>query len=531
MFRRSVAFIACAAIAAVLLGAAGSGRAAARSPHRITPVPSLDPAATKTLFHRLAQGHDRLAGTAAVACRPLRVILYAQTDWRRLATKLAANASPCAQYYISVPPLTNSKTQERSDEAWRIRALGSNFHALAEIHRASWSTWVTGGNGTWYQAGVEARKNMAAAGFDVSQGDTWAVNEFGSGVRQGTGTARADMRDFVHGLFAGDGTLPTAKGVVWTAGMGQGTTDMSVYKPNLESWLQDTSFWADMSAYVSDWSQEAYGDFRNYGVPGSALRTRRDELNDYLQHELVLANAGPSSVATARSYLRAAYTPLANAAWAFTTGYGWTSIPSDQMQNYVSAQVYALRSFSAAQAQSQDRWGFAWAPTNSLGLSSSDFTSQTGAILDRLAAAIHDSAQPVAPGDPGFGACGPAGQNLWCNGQIAGATFNDAWRAFQVWGPVPGAPIGLRAYAGPKSVQLSWAAPSISGTSAITGYRIYRSASSAGPWAAVGAIGGTTTAYKDTAVAGGTAYYYRVTAVNSGGEGAASNVAGPVWPT
>jgi hypothetical protein len=432
--RASFAVIACAAAAAVLLGAAAPSPAASGSPHRITPVPSLDPAATKALWHRLAHGHGRLAGTPTTDCRPLRAIFYAQTDWRRLATKLAANASPCAQYYISVPPRTNDKTQERPDEAWRIRALGSNFHALAEINKSAWAAWVANGGGSWYQAGVEARQNMAAAGFDVSQGDTWAVNEFGSAIRQGSGTARADARDFVHGLFDGDGTLPTAKGVVWTIGIGQGTTYLTTYKTNLENWLQDSAFWTDMNAYVSDWSQEVYGDFRNYGVAGSALQDRRDYLNDYLQHVLVLANAGPETIAAARSYLQTAYAPLANAAWAHTSGYGWTSISYRQMENYVSAQTYALRSFSAAQAQPQDRWGFAWAPNNSLGLSSTDFKSQTGKILDRLGTAIHDSAQTVDPNDPGIGACGPRGQNQWCKGQIDGAWFNDAWKTFQAWG-------------------------------------------------------------------------------------------------
>ncbi|HJQ49308.1 MAG TPA: PASTA domain-containing protein [Gaiellaceae bacterium] len=405
---------------------------AAPVPHARTPVvASLDPAATAALWNRLARGHERLAGPVTTDCRPLRAIFYAQTDWLRLATTLASSASPCAQYYISVAPLVADKTQERADQAWRIRALGSNFHALAEINMSAWRTWVTGGGGSWYQAGVKARKNMAAAGFDVSQGDTWAVNEFGSGVRQGSGTARTDARDFVRGLFDGDGTTPTAKGVVWTIGLGQGLTDPTTYKTNLENWLQDTPFWSDMGAYVSDWSQEAYGDFRNYGVAGSTLPTRRDNLNDFLQHVLALANAGPDTIATASSYFESAYTPLANAAWAHTSGYGWTSIAYDQMENYVSAQVYAMRSFSARQAQ--DRLGFAWAPTNSLGLSSTDFTTQTGAILDRLAAAIHDSAQTVDPNDPGVGACGPLDQNLWCNGQIDGASFNDAWKTFQFW--------------------------------------------------------------------------------------------------
>jgi hypothetical protein len=41
---------------------------------------------------------------------PLRAIFYTQTDWLRLATKLAAQPSPCAQYYVSVPPLAAAKT-------------------------------------------------------------------------------------------------------------------------------------------------------------------------------------------------------------------------------------------------------------------------------------------------------------------------------------------------------------------------------------------------------------------------------------
>jgi hypothetical protein len=418
---------------AALLGAVAPTQAASVPRNRTPVVPSLDPVATSALWARLAHGHGRLAGLATTDCRPLRVIFYAETDWRRLATTLAANASGCAQYYISVPPLSDNKTQERSDEAWRIRALGSNFHALAEINMPAWATWVAGGGGSWYQAGVAARQSMAAAGFDVSQGDTWAVNEFSSAVRLGSGTARQDARDFVHGLYDGDGTVPTARGVVWTVGMGQGTTNPTTYKTNLENWLQDSAFWSDMNLYVSDWSQEVYGDFRNYGVAGSTLATRRGYLNNYLQHVLVLADAGPDTVATARSYLQTAYAPLANAAWAYTSGYGWTSIPYDRMENYVSAQTYAMRNFSANNGQAQDHWGFAWAPTNSLGLSSTDYRTQTAAILARLAAAIHDSAQPLDPTDPGSGACGPLGQNIWCNGQIDGARFNNAWKTLQVW--------------------------------------------------------------------------------------------------
>src|SRR4051794_39991121 len=54
-------------------------------------------------------------------CRPLRAIFYASTGSLTLAQGLAANTSVCAQYYVSVPPLTADKTQMRSGVAGPIR--------------------------------------------------------------------------------------------------------------------------------------------------------------------------------------------------------------------------------------------------------------------------------------------------------------------------------------------------------------------------------------------------------------------------
>ena len=231
---------------------------------------------------------------------------------------------------------------------------------------------------------------MEAAGFDVTKGDTWAVNEFPSSVRANAGTARAQVRDFVRGLYAGDGTPPT-RGVVFIVGAGQSATGISLYQSNLQNWLTDSTFWADMSAYVSDWSQEAYGDVRRYAVPGSSADQRRDYLVDYLEHVRVLAGVGPPTIDPARAYLATAYSPLANAAWQWASGYGWTSVPFDLMQSFVSGQVYALRYYSATSGQPVDHFGFAWQPRNGSGLSTADYQAQGAAILDRLGSAIRDS--------------------------------------------------------------------------------------------------------------------------------------------
>jgi hypothetical protein len=149
-----------------------------------------------------------------------------------------------------------------------------------------------------------------------------------------------------------------------------------------------------------------------------------------------VARAGPPTIELARGYLQTAFSPVANAAWQYESGYGWTLVPVDEMRAFVSAQVYALRSFSMAAGLSQDHWGFAWQPRNGSGLSAGDFAAQTGSVLDRLGAAIRDSGQ-IEPNDPGGGACGPPGQNVFCGGDFTGAVFTESWTAFRAWlGPV-----------------------------------------------------------------------------------------------
>jgi hypothetical protein len=423
------ALVVALALAAGLAASGGSARGGDASTGA-APVPSLEPEATAALWRQLVEA-PRPRARAAAACRPLRAVFYAASDWLRLATKLAATASPCADYYVSIPPIVADKTQPRPDQAWRIRALGPRFHALAEIHYATWSRWVASTGNGWHAAGVTARERMAAAGYDVAAGDSWALNEVGSAVRRGEGTARADLREFVRGLYEG-GARP-ARGAVFVIGLGQRTPDLSVYQTTVQGWLTDTAFWTDMAAYVVDWSQEVYGDVRSWAVTGATNDVRREYLNDFLQHPLVLAGAGPAEIEPARAYLRGAYSPLANAAWERDVGYGWTMVAPEQMQAYVSAQVHALRHFPATTGQGQDRFGLAWAPRNASGVPQAEFASRTGALLDRLGAAIRDSADPVVPEDPGSAACGPPGQNVWCTGDLPDARPAEAWRSFRAW--------------------------------------------------------------------------------------------------
>jgi PKD repeat protein len=372
---------------------------------------------------------------AATTCIPTDVVFYAQqTDWLRVAQKMRANMSLCANYYVSVPPIVADKTKPRGPlQAGLIRALGPNFHAMNDINVAAWTSWVAADpNRTWYGAGVEARHRMddpAVGGFDPAAGDIWALNELSSAVRQGSGLSRQNMREFVHGLYDGDGG-PSMKGLVWVAGISQGTTFLDTYRGNVKNWLADGAFWRDMSQYATFFSQEVYGRVDRWGVPGTAPQDRLTPTADYLEHFGNLAAAGSFALGDTSPYLALADGPTGNAAWP-TPGYEWPVPPVDYTvaAGYAAAQVYAFRHDQSSREGDQV-FGFAWNPVNlSAPNTIPDFVNKTASILDRIAAAVHSSDAPST--EPGLAACGT--DLSWCTGDVADATFNTAWLTFHDW--------------------------------------------------------------------------------------------------
>jgi hypothetical protein len=82
-----------------------------------------------------------------------------------------------------------------------------------------------------------------------------------------------------------------------------------------------------------------------------------------------------------------------------------------------------------------------------------------------------------------------------------------------------GAPTALTATPGNGEIALSWTAPASNGGAAITDYQIQVSASG-GAYSTISKAASTTTSYTATGLTNGTAYVYRVSAVNSEGAGA-----------
>ena len=91
----------------------------------------------------------------------------------------------------------------------------------------------------------------------------------------------------------------------------------------------------------------------------------------------------------------------------------------------------------------------------------------------------------------------------------------------------PRPPISLTATAiSPTKIELSWTAPGQNNGAAVTGYRIEVSSDGGANWSDLAAdTGSTGTTYSHTSLSAGSTRDYRVSAINSQGAGAASNVA------
>ncbi|OLE75249.1 hypothetical protein AUG19_06020 [archaeon 13_1_20CM_2_54_9] len=101
-------------------------------------------------------------------------------------------------------------------------------------------------------------------------------------------------------------------------------------------------------------------------------------------------------------------------------------------------------------------------------------------------------------------------------------TTSSAARVVKVSALAPTSPLALQVGYANGTISLSWSPPSDFGGAPITGYRVYRGVN---PTNLVyyRTVAGTVTTYDDDFVSNGQVYYYKITAVNSGGESLASN--------
>ena len=369
---------------------------------------------------------DAAAGTIPGCNSVTTVLLYSEgTNELKLPGAFAANVDKCTQYYVNLPALSGDKTMPRAD-ADKVHALGPNFHAMAEFSWSAWRQWIAASPGTrdWRIAGHVFRTRMADAGYDVAKGDVWAINEFPSSTRTGEADVWTHERNAVKGLAEGDGTKHV-NGVVFLAGMGQSLQNFSVYKANLKSWLQQSTWWSDMADNVRWFSYEMYADPHYNCVIGSNVGADRTNLNAYLEHVPRLAKAGGAATGTAFAYLKTHFVPLMSSAWNSETGFGDNRIPLDQFAKYQRLQIYATHYWASQFGYPGRRLGFAWAPKSS-----------TVEQQDQLASVIASSVKRSYPANGFYNlgkfACSTSGSLNGCGCQAAGS-YNRGWDTFASW--------------------------------------------------------------------------------------------------
>ncbi len=397
---------------------------------------------------------DARAATGQQVTCSLRAhaVFWTSTDWELLGQELKAQLSPCADYYISIPPLSADKTGLRAQQDDVIRSLGPRFHPVAEVTLSGatgWGAWVTGTSGrTWFDAGVEFRKRMSAAGYQPQLGETWLLNEWERSTRRDEPPyTRAAMADLVRGLHTGDGTGPAMPGIVeiGIAYTHQNIPDVAGYKAELKTWLADSAFWSTVAPHISVLTKEVYPDARLWGVGGTTRNARARHLSQYMEHAMNLVNAGPASIGAARSLFNRAYMPLGNATWPargpdpftppFCCGHGWTSMPLDAMLSFVSEQIYSIRRYvgNHRQGPPKGRLGFSWQPTNNFDLPAAEWDQAKRAIAARIAAAIRFAYRPGLASS-NLACRPPGGTTDWCQGAtVSGAAFTEAWTIFERW--------------------------------------------------------------------------------------------------
>jgi hypothetical protein len=412
-------------------------------------VPTLDPSAAAdppTVASLQAEAATEAATEPSPAWLPaycrehVDAAFYTSSDWVRLGQKLLADATPCADYFISIPVLAADKTNFRCVQDDLIRALGPRFHPVAELHFAGWNAWWKSNNKTPAEAGREFVRRAVACGYDFAHGETWALNEMHSGIRTNVPGARANMIQLLDAVRDASGV----PGIVWVIGVGQQTVNLSDYKPKLQEWLQDGPFWTAMAEDVWYWAQETYPDMRYWGVAAESRAARTDNLRSFVEHPLLLAENGPAGAAPALAFFEQTFASLTSAAWPWTSGFGNTAFPDDQMKRFVAEQTFAVKHFSLSRPHQAPggRIAFAYAPGNNvcpnpdkwgtvIPCDGKTFSQLTAGILDRLASSIHYAYEQG--GGTQAGACGPPGDRSWCSADVPNAAFNPVWIDFPSW--------------------------------------------------------------------------------------------------
>ena len=221
--------------------------------------------------------------------------------------------------------------------------------------------WVATTGGTWYAAG---RRGASAHGRRRVRhlrrrqlGAERAVVRRTTGRRQ----ARVNMRVFLQGPVRRRRRATAARGTVFIAGIGQRTRTFPSIRRGCRTGTRTRGSGATSSHYVSDWSQELYGDIRTTPSPVRRQKHAVTRSTSTCSTRFPSRRRRTATAAAARAFLTATYSPLANAAWQYDA-----FLRLDERSRRADAGLRLGANVRECRG-ANSRFGFAWSPRNLAG--------------------------------------------------------------------------------------------------------------------------------------------------------------------
>ncbi len=360
---------------------------------------------------------DADAEPGTVCARAAEILVTAASDWGTIGEALTLGGPSCADYWVSIAPQAADATMLRGAvEASRLRDLGPHTHALAVL---DWTAWTATNPTDWNAVGVSYRREIAATNYNPVDGDTWLVVNVPV-TTLGTATGRQNLRNLLHGMYAGPMGFPPLRGGVVLSGAAQTDTDVAAYRTAAEAMLSDATLFTDFGL-TTRWLSESVPPAPSaVCIAGASRDTLAAAINAYAENLPRLANAmgAPTVVATAQRYLARAWVPMLNASW------DPSSLGATAADGLIATEVYATRTWSDSHGWPGGRIGFGWAPPTS------DASADARSVADVLAAAIGGGYAPRTV--PASAACVPSLPS-GCGCAAIGAAFVPTFSNFDTW--------------------------------------------------------------------------------------------------
>ena len=247
-----------------------------------------------------------------------QVIVYGQNGWETLTSALAANQTPCANYYVVVTAIGDKTKPRAAGSRDRDPREGAELPRTRRVQHGRLGEGETGelvGEGPALPtAHGDSRLRPGARHVGGQRALERGPHE--------AGLAGESPRCDAGGLYTGPRGAPPQQGAVFVVGLGQ---QLANFGPTRASSKAGSATRPGGPPCRRTWPggrRRRTRAARASASPAAKVGARSTRLNEFTEHPARLAFAGPPQAAPARALFDRAYVPLMTAYWRDAKGYG-----------------------------------------------------------------------------------------------------------------------------------------------------------------------------------------------------------------